>query len=258
MQQKIYGLFVIFLCLLGEMASGQYDSDTISFQSMRFFESGHNAVPQSQRQYSSSFSKASSRYIFYELYVKNWLYQVRDNPVQITAHYYYPNGTLFGSPVLNYTISRNWDYAYLWHGWGWPDKGNWTTGKYRVEIFFGDTKVTDAYFTLYEGYYDASSKVAPFPSPSKLYSTGGTQVIWEIENQTSYSIHLLYQGAQNGSLIIPALQTKTLFLAGGSYLVYGYTTSPGVLPYSGSVQLAGGWKYKNSFYIRGAVSPRSF
>ena len=141
------GLFILLVPIL------ILAQNNISFQEIRFFESGVDAPPLSDRVYTTYFTTSESRYIYYELHVKNNLYNIRSNQVSIIAKYYKPDGTLMGEPVLNYTIPPEWDVAYLWHGWGWNNAGNWTPGTYRIVIYMDNVKITEALFSVYDKYW---------------------------------------------------------------------------------------------------------
>jgi hypothetical protein len=130
-----------------------FGQNNVVFQSVRLFESGYTVTPQDERIYSTHFSIEETRYIYYELYVKNKLYNVRDNTVTMSAKIYNPDGTLFGENVGDHTIQPEWETAYLWNGYGWSEEGNWSPGTYRIVIYFDNRKVTEALFSIYDKYW---------------------------------------------------------------------------------------------------------
>jgi len=132
-----------------------FAQNNVTYKSIKLFESGYNLVPQSERVYSTHFSKDETRYIYYEIELTNNLYSVRDNPISMTAKFYKPDGSLMGEPVLDYTILSDWETAYLWHGWGWQDAGNWETGTYRVVINIGNRRIAETLFSVYDNYWDS-------------------------------------------------------------------------------------------------------
>jgi hypothetical protein len=81
---------------------------------------------------------------------KNLLYRNRSHKPQVFGRYYYPDGTLFGEAKVNVDIPSDWENADLWTGWGWDEPGKWTIGTYRLEILFGNTKVGEGRFTIYD------------------------------------------------------------------------------------------------------------
>ncbi|MCX6173551.1 MAG: hypothetical protein NTZ27_02220 [Ignavibacteriales bacterium] len=123
-------------------------SPTISYKSLRFFENPIVAVEQDKRIYSTTFSKSKARYIRYEVYVDNLLYNISDNQITLNATYYNGNNEIVGQPVLNFNIPMSWSAGYLHHGWGWDEPGNWKPGNYKVEIRYLNDLFAVSYFTI--------------------------------------------------------------------------------------------------------------
>jgi hypothetical protein len=147
---KIFQSF-IFLTVISSVVHAQNDVD---FMNVKLFETGHDAVPQSERYYTTHFSKSTSKYIFYEAEVRNNLYNIKSNSLKLYAEFYGPDGTLMGDPVLEYTIPSDWATAYLWHGWGWNESGNWDAGRYRLVLYINHEKLTEIYFTIEDDDWD--------------------------------------------------------------------------------------------------------
>jgi hypothetical protein len=122
----------------------------LQFESMKFFESGYTAPPESQRQYKTDFPRSTARYINFLVGAKNLLYRNRTHKPHVSGRYYYPDGTFFGEAKLSVDIPSDWEIADLWTGWGWDEPGRWSVGTYRVEIFFGNMKVGEGKFTIYD------------------------------------------------------------------------------------------------------------
>jgi|WetSurMetagenome_2_1015567.scaffolds.fasta_scaffold209765_2 hypothetical protein len=120
----------------------------ISFISLKFFEGGDVPVDRDKRIYLKNFDKSNTRRIYYEIGINNLDYNKYDNPIELKAKYYRPDGTLFGEPVLNKTIPPDWETADLWHGWGWAEPGNWGPGNYKVEIYYKNILFAEGYFTI--------------------------------------------------------------------------------------------------------------
>jgi len=144
---KISAGISLLVLLLPVLLRGQNDVD---FVSVKLFETGYTAVPQSERVYSTHFSKSDARYIFYEVELNNNLYKVENNNVRINAEYYNFEDSLVGDPVLDHTVPPDWETAYLWHGWGWTEPGNWATGRYRVVLFIDNKKLAEIFFSIYD------------------------------------------------------------------------------------------------------------
>jgi tetratricopeptide (TPR) repeat protein len=126
----------------------QASTKTVEYQSIRLFESPRIAADLSQRDYRDSFLQSGTRYVWYEIYLKNLLWNIRDQSIKLTAKYYKPDGTIMGEPVLTYNIPKEWDYGYLWHALGWEAPGNWTPGIFFIEIYMEDTCVTRKSFSI--------------------------------------------------------------------------------------------------------------
>jgi hypothetical protein len=122
----------------------------LEFESVKFYESGATDVPESERQYKSDFPISKTRYVYFLVYAKNLLYRSRSQKPLVRGKYYYPDGSFMGEAKINVEIPSNWGEADLWSGWGWDEPGNWSLGTYQVEILFGNTKVGEGKFTIYD------------------------------------------------------------------------------------------------------------
>ncbi len=122
----------------------------LEFESVRFYEGGSTDVPDSQRVYKNDFARGSSRYIYFQVYAKNLLYRNRSQRPFVRGRYYYPDGSFMGEAKVNVEIPSDWDKVDLWNAWGWNEPGNWSLGTFRVDIMFGDTKVAEGRFTVYD------------------------------------------------------------------------------------------------------------
>jgi hypothetical protein len=122
----------------------------LEFVSVKFFESGATDIPESQRQYKGDFPVSKTRYIYFTVYAKNLLYRNRSHKPLVRGRYYYPDGSFMGEAKINVEIPPDWAEADLWNAWGWDNPGNWSLGTYRVEFLFGNTKVGESKFTIYD------------------------------------------------------------------------------------------------------------
>lgn len=122
----------------------------LEFEFVKFFESGFTVPPEPQRQYKTDFPISTTRYINFLVGAKNLLYRNRTHKPLVIGRYYYPDGTFFGEAKVNVDIPSDWQNADLWTGWGWDQPGKWSLGTYRVEIFFGNKKVAEGKFTIYD------------------------------------------------------------------------------------------------------------
>ncbi|MFQ6069998.1 MAG: hypothetical protein ACE5LC_05665 [Candidatus Aminicenantales bacterium] len=118
--------------------------------SIRFFEGGYASPRQEERVYASFFPQGATRYVNYEIYIKNPYYQIKDYTYRIKAKYLKPDDTMMGEPEFVYTVPSDWDYGYLWQGFGWREPGNWETGTYVVEVFVEGKSIALSQFTIYD------------------------------------------------------------------------------------------------------------
>jgi len=113
-----------------------------------FFESSRDAMDaKDDRQYSTVFSNASTRSIYYEL---NLIHPDRSEQVDflIRAIYYYPDGSVMGDFSKDSYAESDWSTSWHAHGWGYENPGNWKIGDYYVEIYLNEELVATSWFTV--------------------------------------------------------------------------------------------------------------
>ncbi|UCB46227.1 MAG: tetratricopeptide repeat protein [Spirochaetota bacterium] len=149
------GTYYVYIFIDGQEA-GQVefnvynDIPQLEFEYLKFFESGYTAPDESKRNYTTEFHKSTTRYIYFTIGVKNLLWDIESQRPQISGRYYGPDGSYLTEVDVMIDMPPEWDYADIWNGWGWGEPGNWEAGKYRVEILFGDRKVAEQHFTIYD------------------------------------------------------------------------------------------------------------
>jgi hypothetical protein len=127
----------------------------VRFDKMGFFEASAESTEKAPDDWSderlkNTFRKSDARYIFTLVSLKNRLWQKQEQDISINVRYYHADGRLFDVAVINYTIPAEWEHAELWNGAGWPEPGNWETGRYRVELWVNDKhKIGESYFTMH-------------------------------------------------------------------------------------------------------------
>jgi len=122
----------------------------LEFKSVTFFESGATDIPASQRQIKTDFPRSATRYINFFVLTRNLLHRNRSHKPLVRGRYFYPDGSFMGEAKVSVEIPPDWQDTNLWAGWGWDKPGNWSLGTYRVEILFGNTKVGEGRFTIYD------------------------------------------------------------------------------------------------------------
>lgn len=147
-------------------------SNAVEFQELKFFEAGYTPPAQEEREFSTRFAKSKTRYIWYQVNTKNLNYNIGENAVEIHARYYKPDGSLFGEPILKYTIPSDWEYANLWHSWGWNDSGNWEPGTYRVELLKDGESFGKGSFTISGDVREEPESTRPSKTPAPSSGKG--------------------------------------------------------------------------------------
>jgi hypothetical protein len=184
----VVALFILSAALPISRVAAAEEKVYLQFESIKFFEGPYTAPPESQRQFLSSFPKSTTRYIFFSISAKNLLYKNRTQRPMVIGRFYKPDGSFMGDGTVNVEISSEWESTNLWGGWGWNDSGNWPIGNYRVEILFGNSKVGEGYFAIYD---DRTSTAPTVPSEEKTYLEyelvkfyeGGTNDVPEAQRQ---------------------------------------------------------------------------
>ena len=208
-------------------------------EKIRFFEGGLHEVPLHERKYATTFSKSQARYIWCQVDVRNLHYQRKLHQHKVTWRYYNPDGSLFGEVKSDFSIKPESLIAWVNHGWGWNQPGYWSVGNYEVQVFINEVLVGKDRFII----------SGNFPQPEKLERVVGSDTHWVMKNQTPHTIFISYSGPSNGTVTILASQSQTVIVKGGTYIVQGRTSATDILPYIGNIQLIGGWKYENIFYL---------
>jgi hypothetical protein len=128
-------------------------SEGVAFDKIGFYEAGpEDEAPSdwNDSRITNNFIKNDSRYIYTKINLKNLHWKVRDQSVSIHLRYYHSDGRLFGDPVIDYDVPKDWENAELWNGWGWPDPGEWPADRYRVELWLNNIdKIGEGHFTVH-------------------------------------------------------------------------------------------------------------
>jgi hypothetical protein len=129
------------------------DNPQFAFTGMRFFEGGYRPMPAAQRQYTTRFNRAATRYVYVEVAGRNLLYGQRDHYPLLEIRFFRQDGAYAGAIILNRAIVRSgWKTALLAAGWGARTPNNWAAGRYRAEVWLGnDQKAGEARIVVYSG-----------------------------------------------------------------------------------------------------------
>jgi hypothetical protein len=144
------------------------ESLNISLRHVKFFEKGFGfAPPPEQRQYAARFVKARTRAISWEIEF--------DTPApgvplayKVTAKWYGPDGANIFNEALD--VQQREDFPginLVSFGYGWPTSGNWTPGRYRVEVTVGTRKIASNTFEI----SDSVAPLSPAVVSLKFYES---------------------------------------------------------------------------------------
>lgn len=166
------GTYYVYILIDGkEVGQGEFtiynDIPQLEFEYLKFFESGYTAPEESEWHYTTRFHKSKTRYVFFMISVKNLLWDIEKQRPQIIGRYYSPDGSYLAEVDVSIDIPPDWDNADIWNGWGWDEPGNWEAGKYRVEILFGDKKVAEKQFTIYDDTVVQNIEGSPLKAPEE-------------------------------------------------------------------------------------------
>ncbi len=131
--------------------TGENNYDIPSLQAkvtgVKFYEGGVDDVPIQQRTYGSRFSRASARFVWWEI---NLAYPDPGRRIDfsVEAVCFRPDGTVINRQVQHYFIQSPWTSSWLSMGFGWHEPGTWTPGSYRVELFVAGKKVGGGSFAI--------------------------------------------------------------------------------------------------------------
>jgi serine/threonine protein kinase len=116
--------------------------------SIQFYESSVDGIPLDERSYSNSFPQSSTRFINWEL---NLQHPSPTDRIDFTIHavYYSPDRSIFAEQDLDTYIDPEWTTSTHFHGWGWDEPGNWSTGSYLIALYVDNELIASANFDIY-------------------------------------------------------------------------------------------------------------
>lgn len=131
--------------------------------SIRFYESAFFEVPREQRIYGNRFTKASTRYINWEL---NYQFPQPGRRIafEITVQYYRPDGSQLAQQSQHVSIEPHWSSAWTNSSWGWKIPGQWPVGAYKVVLSVDGQQIADGSFEVAESSQPIAT-VDPFVQP---------------------------------------------------------------------------------------------
>jgi hypothetical protein len=135
---------------------------------LRFYESGNEDVPFEQRVYEQSFSSETSRYINWELRLRNPA-PGRHIDFSVLAIYYRMNASVWeeiGRATDDTYLEADWMRTNHTDGFGCDDPvGCWEVGSYRVDLYAEGKKIASGQFEI----YTLSEPYTPAPTATPTY-----------------------------------------------------------------------------------------
>jgi tetratricopeptide (TPR) repeat protein len=125
------------------------DVPELEFEFLKFFESGEIIPEDAEFKYATRFPKSKTRYVNFLVGVKNLLWKTEDQRPLIFGRYFDSHDNLLAEVQASVNIPSSWENADIFNGWGWDEPGNWEEGTYRLEIVFGNKKISEETFTIY-------------------------------------------------------------------------------------------------------------
>ena len=117
--------------------------------SLRFFESGYDAMPKQERQYTNRFDIQTTRYINWEL---DLVYPVVSTRIDfnINAVWYRSDGSVFWRQSLASHVLPDWKNSYHNYGRGCktPPCNDNRKGWYKVDLFVGPNRIASGSYEL--------------------------------------------------------------------------------------------------------------
>ncbi|MBM3296975.1 MAG: hypothetical protein FJY83_05175 [Candidatus Aminicenantes bacterium] len=116
---------------------------------LRFYEAGLAGVADGHRDYRSTFSRADSRLIWWEL---NFEYPAPGRRIDfsVEAFYYGPDGREINRYANAFNFQPEWTGSQHTNGFGYRDRGGWLPGTYRVVLFVDGVKIAEGKFHIVE------------------------------------------------------------------------------------------------------------
>jgi hypothetical protein len=133
-----------------EVAASDWDIPSLpaNVSELRFFEGGYDIPPRDEREYTTRFSQAETRYIDYEL---NLEFPEPGRRVEFVVEtvYYRPDGTELAWLTADCYLEADWTSSWHAKGWGWDEPGNWPLGTYYVELYVDGNLVAGGEFEVF-------------------------------------------------------------------------------------------------------------
>lgn len=120
----------------------------VKVSGFQFLESAFESIPdKANRVYAYTFSRATTRTIYWELDLK-FPPPGRRIDFQVNAIWYNPEGSEMARQNYSGHVDPTWPDSYHTFGRGWKDAGHWTPGTYRVDLYCQNTRIATGTFSI--------------------------------------------------------------------------------------------------------------
>ncbi|MDW7652114.1 MAG: Ig-like domain-containing protein [Bacillota bacterium] len=115
--------------------------------SLKLYESGYDSVPKKERTYQDLFLKDDTRYVNWELVLEK---VEPDLSVEflMDIEWLYENGDVFARESGTFSLEPGSDFTTLRWGRGWNEPGNWTEGRYSVNLKIAGETIANTSFEI--------------------------------------------------------------------------------------------------------------
>lgn len=117
---------------------------------VKFFEGGYDIPAKDQRVYRTSFSRAETRYVNFELNLQFPQPGVRKDFV-IESIWFNQYDKEIHRASLNTFILGDWNHSWHTRGYGWREASSsgWVAGTHRVDLYVNGVKIASENFSIY-------------------------------------------------------------------------------------------------------------
>ncbi len=133
-----------------DIVGSDTQAGNVALESVRLFSGGPKISEIKQRRYSDVFSRQSLTYLYFEAKIDNLLYQSESHTLLVTAVLKRPDRSQKEYRWRN-VINQNSAKATLTGGMGFSTPGQWKSGQYTIQLFFGSKEMKTIEFWVVEG-----------------------------------------------------------------------------------------------------------
>lgn len=148
---KISGVSAFPALPLAVKSLAAADSTAVKVPPLTFFEAGKELPDAAERQFATTFTRASARFIYGHLKVENLRFgkqDAADHQHVIDMQLYDANGELVTVDPVSYTFKPDEQYVDVSNGFGNEEPYTWYPGAYTVKVLLDGLQVDAKQFTI--------------------------------------------------------------------------------------------------------------